>query len=140
MLDPNIADEVPKPPNISITDKSSHEVALGINPIAKPTKEFIPTQIGVIYEENSLIGSIQDDSVFFDRGMTIFEYEPLEYQLDVISNNALTLSPRKRPLSTSIAINRTTSLQRCTRSIKAGVFECIFIEFDKERRISKVFI
>ena len=119
MSDPNIADEVPKPPNISITDKSSHEVALGASPVAKPTKEFIPTQIGVIYEENSLIGSIQDDSVFFDRGMTIFEYEPLEYQLDVISNNALTLSPKKRPLSTSIAINRATSLQRCTRSVKA---------------------
>jgi hypothetical protein len=37
-------------------------MALEINGAQAPkAKEFVPTQIGVIYEENSLIGSVQDD-------------------------------------------------------------------------------
>jgi hypothetical protein len=102
MSDINKVNKVLKPPIPTITD---NEMELGVNPALNP-KEFIPTQIGIIYEENSLIGSMQDDSVFFDRGMTIFEYEPKEYNTDVISKNALSLSPRKRPLSTSISLNR----------------------------------
>ena len=111
MSGPNKTDEVPNPPSMNITDQSSYEMALGLNTAANRPKEFIPTQIGVIYEENSLIGSVQDDSVFFDRGMTIFEYEPPECSTDIVSKNALSLSPKKRPLSTSISLNRTPRLQ-----------------------------
>ena len=58
----------PKPiqhPAINKTVQSPYEIALGINSATAPKgKEFIPTQIGVIYEENSLIGSVQDDRYY----------------------------------------------------------------------------
>jgi len=52
-------------PAIKKADQSPYEIALGINSTTAPKgKEFIPTKIGVIYEENSLIGSVQDDRYY----------------------------------------------------------------------------
>jgi hypothetical protein len=49
-------------------------------------------------------------SVFFDRGMSIFDYTPPSHVTDILSKNALSLYPKKRPLSTSIFMIRATRI------------------------------
>ena len=102
MSDINKLNNIHKPPIPTIPD---YQIYAPTTPPANQ-KEFIPTQIGIIYEENSLIGSVQDDSVLFDTIMTLFEFEPVEYKTDLVSKAALTLIPKRRPLSTSICVNR----------------------------------